>query len=71
MVIEGHPREWTPSQRLRAVIFFTGLSTTELRRRQRLIEMQRGLAYRQRKTNALEDMDVIDHCIIRAILARC
>ncbi len=61
---------WTDVPREEVLAHYRTLTLAELRKHQRIVQAQIPLAYEQRNTAALEDLDYADSCLIEAILAR-
>ena len=63
-------RHWTDDTDDAADAFFSTLSNAEIRRRQDLCNQQMVIAHRERKTDALEDLQRMEAALIRAMFAR-
>lgn len=61
---------WTDETDREAVAFFDSLSTREIRRRQRLCNQQKRLAFEQGNEDALADLERMNKALTSAMLRR-
>jgi hypothetical protein len=64
------PRNWTPEVDAEADQFFRTLTMREIRKRQDLATQQMGMAYEQRKTDALLDCQAMHDALTREVARR-
>jgi hypothetical protein len=63
--------EWTDETDAEAVAFFDTLSTSEIRKRQRLCAEQKTHAYARRLMSAMKDLDRMETALTNAMLRKC